>query len=88
MSETSPNLDYFKWINGSSNESRNFISRDKDNNLYVIGSSNSSSITINSITYTRNATLTYGLYIVKFNSSGNVLWLKWVESNNNLAKPF
>ena len=85
MSETSPNLDYFKWINGTNNESRNFISRDMNNNLYVIGSSKSSSITINNTSYSRNASLTYGLYIVKFNTSGNVIWLKWFESNNDLS---
>jgi hypothetical protein len=85
MTEISPNLDYFKWINGSNNETRNSISRDKDNNLYVIGSSKSSSITIDNITYTRNASLPYGLYIIKFNSNGTLLWLKWVEATNDLA---
>lgn len=85
MSETSPNLDYFKWINGTNNESRNFISRDMNNNVYVIGSSKSSSITINNTSYSRNASLTYGLYIVKFNTSGNVVWLKWFEANNDLS---
>lgn len=82
MTEISPDLDYFKWINGISNESRTFTAKDSDNNIYFLGSSLSSSITINNVIYERYTQLTNSLYLIKFSSSGNILWLKWIESSS------
>lgn len=80
--EISPDLEYFKWINGVNNESRTFTAKDSDNNIYFLGSSLSSSITINNVIYERYTQLANALCLIKFSSSGNVIWLKWIESSS------
>jgi hypothetical protein len=82
MTELSPDLEYFKWINGVNNESRTFSAKDSDNNIYFLGTSLSPSITINNVIYERYTQLTNSLVLIKFSSSGNVLWLKWIESSS------
>jgi hypothetical protein len=83
---SSPNLEYFKWINGSGNEIKNYIVSDINFNTYYLGNSTSTNITINNIVYSRtNILSSLALYLIKFDAIGNVLWFKWIESSSTLS---
>lgn len=63
-----------KSIGGINNEEVRGLKTDPNGNIFVIGEYNSPSVTFGSSTLTNNGA--YDLFIVKFNSVGNVLWAK------------
>ena len=81
--------EWLKWIDGANNEQGNYNYIDKDGNIYMCGFSTSSSVSINNpngtlITYTGpNVAASFGDYLVKFDSTGTVLWFKWINGTGN-----
>ena len=71
----------FKWLDGTStsttDEQSFSIKRDLRNNLYLVGSTPSTSITIDGTIYTRGATGIDG-FILKLNGNLVSTWFKWI----------
>src|SRR6187401_873044 len=59
---------------GTSSESGFSIATDANDNIYVTGVFQSTSITFGSITLTNNSTNSYDIFVVKYSSAGTVLW--------------
>ncbi len=73
---------WFHWIDGALSESGTSLSIDSNNNIYLVGYSNSDQVIIKGVSYNKNNT-TNGGFIIKFNQSGNVVWFKWLDGANS-----
>jgi surface protein len=76
----------FKWLDGTStntSDEQSFsIKCDYRDNLYLVGSTSSTSITIDGTVYTRAATGIDG-FILKLNSSLVSTWFKWITGTGS-----
>jgi hypothetical protein len=81
MTELSPDLQYLKWINGTGTERGYSVDTDTDGNTYVSGNTSSTTLTIGTETFTRTTTGTTAAYLSKMDTSGNVIWFKWLDTN-------
>ncbi len=75
---------YWEWAKragGTSSDLLRGIATDGYGNCYVTGSFTSSSITFGSVKLTNSGSNTSDMYIVKYNSSGNVVWAKRTGGN-------
>lgn len=71
------NWEWAKNAGGSDNETGYGVASDKFGNIYATGLFTSPSITFGTKTLINNSTAgNYDIYIVKYDSSGNVLWAK------------
>lgn len=78
MAETS----YYIMLDGNKDIFGQKILRDKDNNLYGMGFSSSTNMTIQDKTYSRNSS-THAGFIVKFDSYGRCEWFNWIVGSTN-----
>lgn len=67
----------------SNTESPMAISFDGGNNLYVTGNFCDSSVKIGSTTLTNPYSTNQEIYVIKYNTSGNVIWAKSLGGNGN-----
>ncbi|MEW5676197.1 SBBP repeat-containing protein [Flavobacterium enshiense] len=72
---------WLKGISGINNEEILKVNTDNNNNLYVLGAFNSPSITIGSTTLTNSGS--YDIYLAKFNSDGDLIWVKNISGTNS-----
>jgi hypothetical protein len=80
---TSGNMQWVQWIDGGSSEYGYGITTDSFGNIYVTGYSNSSGgFTIGGVPYTKPSG-SVGAFVVKYNTSGNVQWVQWIDGASN-----
>ncbi len=79
--DTSGNVKWAKKASGANNDSGKGIAADLDGNVYITGSSKSSTITFGLTTLT-NSQLE-DIFIAKYDSSGNELWAKRAGGTNS-----
>jgi len=72
---------WLKGISGSNNEEILKVKTDNNNNLYVLGGFNSPVLTIGNTTLTNSGY--YDIYLAKFNSNGDLVWVKSISGANN-----
>ena len=75
-----------KWaksFGGSNDEYGNSIAIDKDANLYISGMFKSNSITFGNTTLKNNTSSNAGMFVAKFDSTGNPLWAKHGGDNSS-----
>src|SRR4030095_7856591 len=70
-----------KSAGGTSSESGKSVSTDLFGNVYLTGRFNSDSVTFGSFTL-ENAGLSGDIYLVKYDSNGDVLWARSVGGTN------
>jgi len=73
--DSSGNVLWAKSAGGTSDDFGYHIATDASGNVYLTGYYNSSSITFGSFTFT-NAGIGDNAFLIKYNSSGNVIWAK------------
>ena len=76
-----PNWAWAKSAGGHQQDIANSITKDKCGNIYVTGSYAGDSITFGSITITDTNSINGGMFVVKYNTVGNVLWVKSAGNN-------
>jgi hypothetical protein len=76
-------VEWFKWIDGTNNDSIVSISVDKYNELYVLCNTNSPSVTINGTLYTHDYYTSNFSFVIKLNAAGNTIWFKWLTAYSN-----
>jgi hypothetical protein len=74
-----PTVGWVQWIDGTGNESGSSIATDPSGNVYVIGNSASSFIEISGQVYTKPFAVFDGAFVVKYDTSGNVKWVQWID---------
>lgn len=74
---------WLKGISGINNEELLKVHTDNNNNVYVLGGFNSPSITIGTTTLTNYGSGSYDIYLAKFNSDGDLIWIKSISETNN-----
>ncbi len=72
----SPNWQWAKSADGSDYESETSVAVDVSGNSFVTGNFRSSTITFDTVTLTNVSVGSEDMFIVKYDSSGNVLWAK------------
>ena len=76
--------EWLQWIDGVNNEETYETHIDINNNIYISGQSLSISVTINGTIYAgSNVNASAAAFLVKFNSSGIVIWFKWINGSSN-----
>lgn len=78
----SPNWLWAKSAGGTSNDKANSITTDYAGHVYVAGVFNSPSITFGSTTLTNATFSSWNMFLVKYDASGNVLWVKGAGGSN------
>ncbi len=74
---------WFKWIDGLKYDIAYSVAVDSNNNLYVTGSSKSTSIKIDDNEYSRiNENEIESIYLLKITNTGTVDWCEWIAGNN------
>ncbi|MEP7168334.1 MAG: SBBP repeat-containing protein [Bacteroidota bacterium] len=81
--DTSGNVLWAKSSGGTERDGGRRIISDAYGNVYVTGSFKSSSITFGSNTLLNFGTNTYDMYVVKYNSLGNVIWAQSAGNTND-----
>jgi len=73
-----------KNVTGVGNCSGEAVTTDKEGNIYLAGNYDGKNLTIGSVTLTNTVSNGFNsdIYIAKFNSSGDVLWVKGAGSNS------
>lgn len=81
------NIIWAKTSAGSNYNYANSVATDNTGNVYVAGYFSSNNISFDSITLTRNDTTVIwsNLFLVKYNSSGNVIWAKNATKGSSTA---
>jgi hypothetical protein len=75
-------VDYVKFISGGGFCNAEYITTDRYNNLYVTGTVNGYNITIDGSGYAKPSA-SADVFIVKYNSSGSVHYVKFISSSSN-----
>lgn len=71
---------WLKNFNGNNEEGISEIKIDNNNNIYIIGTFNSPTLTIDTTTLTNLGN--YDAFIAKFDENGNLIWAKSIAGNN------
>jgi hypothetical protein len=71
-------VEWFHWIDGSNSLATFSIGVDSLNNIVLTGFSNSKTVIINNISYSKTNETNDG-FAIKINQNGNVMWFKWIE---------
>ncbi len=71
-------VEWFHWIDGTDVLACYSVGVDSLNNVVLTGFSNSKTVVINNISYSKTTDTNDG-FVIKFNQNGNVMWFKWIE---------
>lgn len=74
--DSNGNVIWAKSAGGTDYDEANSLASDAEGNVYVTGNFNSTEITFGSITVQNANNGSYDLFIVKYDSSGNAVWVK------------
>jgi len=81
--DASGNVLWAKSAGGGNSDNGNHVTTDVNGNVYVTGDFSSNSITFGSVTlintYTSSSNWVQDIFLVKYDSNGNVLWAKGAE---------
>ncbi|NVO11522.1 MAG: hypothetical protein HXX16_16285, partial [Bacteroidales bacterium] len=70
------NWEWAKYINEDEEDAGKDVTVDKDGNIIVVGSFAQTSLKFDNIQINKKLRYIFGLFCVKYNSSGNVIWAK------------
>jgi hypothetical protein len=81
--DTSGAVQWVQWIDGGSTEQGYGITTDSFGNIYVTGSSNTTSggIFIGDLSYNKPSA-SFGAFVVKYDTSGAVQWVQWIDGDS------